>query len=65
MNDETQQSKSSEDPAEGRNEVPPPEKGSPGQATEEVDENVAENVEEGDDDDPNPLAPPINTQAGS
>lgn len=65
MTDKRKHAKSSEDPLEGRNDVPPPEKGSPGQAAVKVDKKIAQRVERGDDVDPNPLAPPINTGAGS
>ena len=60
-----QTGKSAEDPAEGRDDVPQPEQGSPGAKTDTTHDEAAEQVEKGKDADPNPLAPPVNTQAGS
>jgi len=54
-----------QDPAEGRNDIPPPEKGSPGGDESAVSDEAAEHVEKGKDKDANPLAPPINIQGGS
>ncbi|KEQ52432.1 hypothetical protein [Sphingobium chlorophenolicum] len=65
MQEDRQNGGSSEDPVEGRNDVPPPEQGSPGGKTSDADDEAAENVEKGEGKDPNPLAPPINTKAGS
>lgn len=65
MQNDGQRGESAQDPAEGRNDVPPPERGSPGGNPDEADEKMVEQVEKGGDSDPNPLAPPVNTGAGS
>lgn len=50
----------------GQSSVPPPEQGSPQVAEEKTEHGRAEKrLEKGEDTDPNPLAPPVNTQAGS
>ncbi|KEY99160.1 hypothetical protein EWH08_16600 [Sphingobium indicum] len=65
MQNDGQRDESSQDPAEGRNDVPPPEKGSPGGEADQADDEAAERVEKAEDGDPNPLAPPVNTEAES
>ncbi|MFD1106822.1 hypothetical protein [Sphingobium olei] len=55
----------SREPAEGRPDIPPPEQGSPGGDSGEVDEETAKRTEQGEHEDPNPLAPPVNIEAGS
>lgn len=58
-------SRSADEPAKGRDDVPPPEQGSP-QPDKKPEHGPAEDrLEQGKDKDPNPLAPPVNTQAGS
>jgi hypothetical protein len=65
MGQDNRSGRSSDEPAEGRDDVPPPEQGSP-QPDKEPEHGPAEDrVEQGKDNDPNPLAPPVNTQAGS
>lgn len=54
---------SSDEPAESRNDVSPPEPGSPYEA-EDIEGQENEEKSEGDDDG-NPLAPPVNIGAGS
>ena len=56
---------SSGEPAERRNDVPPAEQGSPHEGSDAVSEEARKREEKGEDKDPNPLAPPVNTQAGS
>lgn len=64
--DSKQNGQSSEDPAEGREDVPSPERGSPQPSPRKLDHGaVEERIEKGEWDDGNPLAPPVNTQAGS
>lgn len=65
MNQDQNKQPSSQQPAEGSNDVPPPEQGSPQQGHENAPGEAAERLEKGEDGDPNPLAPPVNTQAGS
>lgn len=66
MQQDKQTGQSSEEAAEGRQDVPPPEQGSPQVAPDPRDDGqAARKVEKGEDSDPNPLAPPVNTQAGS
>ena len=66
MTQDKQTGQSSEEPAEGREDVPPPERGSPQPAPDQQEEGAAaKRVEKGQDSDPNPLAPPVNTQGGS
>lgn len=56
----------SPDRAEGGNDTPSPEKGSPGaKHDDDVDDASARRTEQGVDTDANPLAPPINNQPGS
>ncbi|WP_257540463.1 hypothetical protein [Sphingobium sp. CFD-1] len=57
--------KSARNPAASRDDVPPPEQGSPGEDTDNDHDEAARRIEKGKDKDPNPLAPPVNTQAGS
>lgn len=65
MNADKSTGRSSEEPAEGRNDIPPPERGSP-VPENDVDPQQAERTVENDSrDDANPLAPPVNTHAGS
>ncbi|HKY81334.1 MAG TPA: hypothetical protein VJM09_07665 [Sphingobium sp.] len=66
MEQDRKSDRSSEQAAEGRDDAPPPERGSPQQAKGEQEHGPAEErVEKGVDKDPNPLAPPVNTQGGS
>ena len=65
MNQEQDKHPSSQQPAEGANDVPPPEQGSPQEGHEYASEEAGKRLERGEEDDPNPLAPPVNTQAGS
>lgn len=52
--------------SKSRDDVPLPEKGSPQIDPDEVNHGEAEDrVEKGEEKDPNPLAPPVNTQGGS
>ncbi|MEA3388595.1 hypothetical protein [Sphingobium sp. CCH11-B1] len=53
------------DPAEDSPDIPAPEQGSPGGNSDDVDKETAKRTEQGEHDDPNPLAPPVNTEAGS
>lgn len=54
-----------QDPAEGSSDIPAPEQGSPGGDSSDVDKETAKRTEQGEHEDPNPLAPPVNTEAGS
>lgn len=65
MQNDDQAKKSSEAPAEGANDIPPPERGSPRGDKKPQHDDAAKRTEKGEDADPNPLAPPVNTQAGS
>jgi hypothetical protein len=65
MNREPIRPSTSQEPAEGSPDIPPPEQGSPGGDSDHVSDDQAETVEKGHDPDANPLAPPTNTQAGS
>ena len=56
---------SAQEPAEGSDDIPPPERGSPGGNENPKHDKAVERVQKGEDTDPNPLAPPVNTQAGS
>ena len=58
-------SESSQDPAEGHDDVTPPERGFPGGDEDRADGGILERIEKAEDDDANPLAPPVNIQAGS
>jgi len=63
--DRKRSGQSSGEPAEGRDDVPPIERGSPREGSDTVSEEARKRVEKGENKDPNPLAPPVNTQAGS
>jgi len=63
--DRKRSGQSSGEPAEGRDDVPAPEQGSPREGDDAVREEDRKRVEKGENKDPNPLAPPVNTQAGS
>lgn len=65
MQQDKQSGQSSDEPAEGRDDIPPPERGSPQSGSKQSSGEAEKKIEKGQDDDPNPLAPPINTQAGS
>lgn len=65
MHDDEQGGNSSDEPAEGSNNIPPPEQGSPGDGSEPKSGEAEERIEKGDAKDSNPLAPPVNIQAGS
>lgn len=65
MQNDGQNKQSPDAPAEGANEIPPPERGSPGGTEKPTHDKAAERIQKGEDIDPNPLAPPVNTQAGS
>jgi len=65
MEQENKSGKRPEDPAESRDDTPPPEKGSPCGDESAVSDEVAQRVEKGKDKDANPLAPPVNIQGGS
>lgn len=65
MNDDKSTGRSSEEPAEGRNDIPPPEQGSPVPDNQVDQQEAHRKVESDSDEDANPLAPPVNTQAGS
>ncbi len=65
MQQDRQGGRSSDDPAEGSNDTPPPERGSPEDGGNPENGEAEEKIEKGEADDTNPLAPPVNTQAGS
>jgi hypothetical protein len=67
MNDTNNLGQSSEKPAEGDDNLPPPEQGSPMSASvgPKPSEDPEAAAKRADERDANPLAPPINTQAGS
>ena len=65
MQQDKRSGQSSDDPAEGRDGVPPPERGSPVGGIDNESGEAEKRIEKGDVKDPNPLAPPVNTQAGS
>lgn len=65
MQKDDQIKKSSEAPGEGANDTPPSERGSPDATEKAAHDDAAKRTEKGEDTDPNPLAPPVNTQAGS
>jgi hypothetical protein len=60
-----QSGQSSEEPAEGRDDIPTPEQGSPNDEPERESGEAENKIEKGEVKDVNPLAPPVNTQAGS
>ncbi len=63
---EKQEQEQPADQAEGkRASVPKPEQGSPQEGEEHAGGEAAKRTEKGEESDPNPLAPPVNTQAGS
>jgi hypothetical protein len=45
--------------------IPPPERGSPHSEPDQESGEAEKKIERGEVKDPNPLAPPVNTQAGS
>jgi hypothetical protein len=65
MQQDRQSGQSSDEPAEGRNDIPPPERGSPQDGSDPQSGEAEERIEKGEEKDVNPLAPPVNTQAGS
>ncbi len=65
MQHDKQGGQSPEDPAEGSNDIPPPERGSPQDGSNLESGEAEKKIEKGEVDDANPLAPPVNTQAGS
>lgn len=65
MQQDRQRGQSPDEPAEGSNDIPPPERGSPEDGSDHQSGEAEEKIEKGEVDDANPLAPPVNTQAGS
>lgn len=65
MQQDRQSGQSPIEPAEGSNDVPPPERGSPQDGSNQQSGDAEKKIERGEVDDVNPLAPPVNTQAGS
>ena len=65
MQQDRKSGQSSDKPAEGRDDTPPPERGSPLAGGDQESDEAEKRIERGDVKDPNPLAPPVNTQAGS
>ena len=65
MQQDRKSGQSSKKPAKGRDDTPPPERGSPLDGGDQQSGEAEKRIEKGDMKDPNPLAPPVNTQAGS
>ena len=65
MQDEGKREPSAQDPVESRNDIPPPEKGSPGGNEADVSDEAAEKAEKGEQKNINRLSPPVNIQGGS
>ncbi len=65
MQQDRKSGQSSDEPAEGRDDTPPPERGSPLAGGDQESGEAEKRIEKGEVKDPNPLAPPVNTQAGS
>lgn len=64
MQDQKRDDVPSQDPVEGSNDVPPPERGSPGADTK-LDDEGPEKTEKDAEGRFNPLAPPVNIEPGS
>lgn len=65
MQQDRKSGQSSDKPAEGRDDTPPPERGSPLDDGDQESGEAEKRIEKDDVKDSNPLAPPVNTQAGS
>lgn len=65
MSDDNSTGKSSQEPARDRKDVPTPERGSPAPRNEVNAKEAHRKVEKNVEEDANPLAPPVNIQAGS
>lgn len=65
MQEDRKSGRSADKPAEGGNDIPPPERGSPNSEPDQESGEAEKKIERGEVKDPNPLAPPVNTQAGS
>ncbi|ANI79868.1 MULTISPECIES: hypothetical protein [Sphingobium] len=65
MQEDRKSGQSADQPAEGRNDIPAPERGSPHSEPDQESGEAEEKIEKGEVKDSNPLAPPVNTQAGS
>lgn len=65
MTQEQENRRSPDQPKDEHDDSPAPEQGSPQNGEEMAPGEASRKLEKGEDSDPNPLAPPVNTQAGS